>query len=97
MDILIMFFFAYKNLKLAEKSQENRWKWFFKTAFAWISFEIAGGFIFSKVVGLDLSKVEEWTQDSSVLLPLVLFGILAGYLGYLLVRRSLLSIQKNNH
>jgi hypothetical protein len=97
MDILLMIFFAFKNFQLAKELDENKWKWSFLTAFTWIIFEIAGSAIYSGVAGIDLSNLEAWIANPPTLFLTVFCGVLAGYLGYLLVKRSLVAASEANH
>lgn len=91
MDVILSLIFSYRNFVLAEKKGESPWKWAIISFLVWMIFESIGGFMYASIIGFDLSNIENLSSNLEEVLVLSLFGIGCGYLGYLLVRRSLQS------
>lgn len=89
MDVILNLIFSYRNFVLAGKKGESPWKWAIITFLVWMIFESMGGFLYASIIGIDLSNIENWSSNPGKVFVLSLFGIGCGYLGYLLVRRSL--------
>lgn len=80
--IVALFFLTRSIGKLALEKNQPALKWKLNVIFAWIAGDLTGEMIVYYFFGLEL-------------IPLAVFGIGMGYLGYLLVKRSLESIPEN--
>lgn len=89
MDLILMLFFSYKNYTLAKKNGEPGFKWAVITSLVWIVFEITGAALYAMIAEVDLTNLQEFPVKTGGIILVLLFGIACGYLGYLLVRRSL--------
>lgn len=90
MDLILMLFFCYKNYRIAKDKEEPPFKWAVITAIVWVIFEFTGVVLYSRIAGVDLLDFTQLQEQSFQALVVILFGIACAYLGYLLVRRSLL-------
>jgi hypothetical protein len=95
MDLLIMIFFSYRNYRLAQSLSENGLKWAIITSVVWLLMQMIGCGIFLSFTSNDFSYIHKLmeapdkTQAMDQLIYLILLGTASGYLGYILVNRSL--------
>lgn len=71
---------------------ERPGKWAALTFIIWVSFNIAGVVLYSNVSEVNLLNIEEFEKNPLIALTGSFFGILCGYLGYLLLKKKLDSL-----
>lgn len=78
----------------AKRLGERPGKWAALTFVVWVTLNIAGVVLYSNVSGVDLLNIEEFEKNTFIAVTGSFFGILCGYLGYLLLKKKLESLSE---